>query len=137
MGTYAFAHAAADNIRVARSKIIATPAVATYDCIQIPKNAFLMDVVLWVKTAGSADTVLVGFIGDGLSADTDHFLAAADAEATATGFKRGKYDYATSDYVPWNGRWLFTASGIVTLTNITAAQTTGEFCVIATYSVLH
>ena len=88
MGIRAFQNAASDNFRMARSQVIAIPDVDTYDCIMIPRFSVILDVVLWVKTAGSADTISVGFVGDGLSADNDHFLAATEAVATALGFKR-------------------------------------------------
>lgn len=137
MSIKAYKNAAADNVRLERSQVIVTPAVDTYDCIKVPRFAFITDVVLWVKDAGSADTVTIGFEGDGDAAVDDYFLDETDAEATAEGFKRAKYDYGIDDNVPWEGRWCFTAGGVITLVNGTGAQTSGEFIVFAKYHILH
>lgn len=132
-----FTNQFSDVVRMARSKTILSPAVGTYNLVRIPRFSFVSDVVLWVKVAGSADTVQVGWAGNGETADPDGILTEGDAEVTATGFKRAKYDYGTSDYVTWSGKYFGDASGMITMTAITADQTSGEFYVFATYFVVH
>ena len=81
-------HAAADNLRLSRSRVITEPEDGTYDCIQIPRFAFLRDIWVFVSVAGSSDTVQLGFVGNGASADADYFFSADDLAVTVAGMKK-------------------------------------------------
>ena len=123
---------AADNYRVGRSKTILTPAAATYWVMRIPKFALITDVWLWVKVAGSSDTVSLGWIGNGETAQAAGFLSITIAEATLIGMKRAKND----SMVSFEGKYFNAASGLLTMT-VGTTQTTGEFHAFAEYTVIH
>lgn len=123
---------AADNIRLARSGSIITPAAATYNLIRIPKFAFITDLWLLVTTAGSSDTVDVGFIGNGETADPNYFLDATYSLVTGTGVVRASQDSVSL----FAGKWFSAASGLITMT-VGTTQSTGNFTVFVQYAVIH
>lgn len=133
-----FRGASADNFRLARSMVVDSPGVETYYCVQIPQFGFIRDVWLWVQEAGSSDNVQMGFVGNGAAIDDDYFLTETLAEATATGFKRAGFTATITDTVwkPFEGLWLASASGTVTLT-VDTAQTSGKFVVLVDYTIIH
>lgn len=125
---------AADNIRLARSGTIITPAADTYNLIRLPKFSFVLDVILWCIAAGSSDTLDIGFIGNGEAADPDHFLDAAYALVLTGGIG---YYRATKDTTSlFAGKWFSDARGMITMT-IGTTQTVGQFIVFAEYIILH
>lgn len=120
-----------DNLIVAKSKTILSPAAGTYNLIRIPKFALVKNVWLFVETAGSSDTVSVGFVGNGEAANASYFLPTLTAEATVAGMK-----------IPGNGtstgksaKYFNAASGAITLT-VGTTQTTGKFYVFCEYSIV-
>jgi len=123
---------AADNYRVGKSKTILTPAAATYWVIRIPKFALITDVWFYVATAGSSDTISIGWIGNGETAQAAGFLSTTIAEAMQTGMKRAKND----TMVAFEGKYFDTASGLLTMT-VGTTQTTGKFFIFAEYTVIH
>jgi hypothetical protein len=133
-----YSRASADNFRLAKSKVLESPADEQYDLIPVPRFAFIYDVWFFVKDGGSSDTVQVGFVGNGISHDADYFLDTTYAEATAVGMKRAGDIVVITDnvWIPFNGLWLNEASGMVTVT-VGTAQTSGEFVVFAAYSIIH
>lgn len=126
----------ADNSRLAKSKTVLTPAAETYNLVRIPKFAFVSDVVFWVQTAGSSDTVSIGFVGNGETANPTYFLTTADASATIAGFKRAKYAFGPGDFVSFDGKYFQTGTGMITMT-VGTTQTTGVFYVFVDYNVVH
>jgi hypothetical protein len=129
-----FSVKAADNYRLARSGTILTPAAATYNLIRLPQYTFVNDVWLLCTVAGSSDTIDVGFIGNGESADPDYFLDRTYALVNATGI--GMYRATQDTVTSFAGKWFSDASGIITLT-VGTTQTTGSFIVFVEYSVIH
>jgi len=127
----------ADNIYTVRSKVITAPlAVGTYNLIQIPKFAFILDV--WLETQvvcvpGTALATTVGFLGNGETADPDYFMVNADTATGSLGMAR-----ATQSATPFEGKRFMDASGAVTLTlgaggNLTA----GKMQAFMQYVILH
>lgn len=111
---------------MARSKTIIAPlAVGTYNCIRVPKNAFVSEVYLETQTACTAGTALdvsVGFSGNGETADTDFFMTKNDTNVDGVGMAR-----ATQAAIHFEGKRFTDASGMITLTlgtgsNLTAGQ---------------
>ncbi len=131
-------HASADNFRLARSRVIATPSDGTYDCILIPRYAFLRDVRVLVSTAGSSDDVTLGWIGNGASADADYFFNGDDLAVTTEGMKRAFLKNTAGDIfnTPFPGLWCQDAAGMIYIT-VGTTQSTGAFVVFAEYTVLH
>ena len=123
---------AADNLRLARSKSILTPSADTYNLINLPKHSFVKDVWLWVKVAGSSDTVSIGWTGNGETAQAAGFLSTDIANATVVGLKRAQHDTMVS----FEGKYFFDAGGQLTMT-VGTTQTTGEFHVLVNYTILH
>lgn len=132
--------AAADNMRLYRSKLLADPSAATYDMIKLPRYSFLKDVWLYVVEAGSATDVTVGIKGNGASADVDYFMTATESDVGNTGYKRARIvtDLGDGDDVSlmFPGLWLNTAAGMITIT-IGTTLTTGQFYMFADYSIIH
>lgn len=123
---------AADNIRLAGSRVILTPSAATYNLIRLPKFTFVTDVWLKVTTAGSSKTVSVGWAGNGETAVTAGFLSYDIADVTTTGLKRAMKDTLVS----FEGKYFSTAGGLITMT-VGTTQTTGAFEVFVQYHILH
>ena len=123
---------AADNYRMGRSRTILTPAAATYWVMRIPRYTLITDVWLWVKVAGSSDTVSIGWLGNGETAQAAGFLSTGIAEATLIGMKRAKSDTLVS----FEGKYFNAASGLLTMT-VGTTQSTGEFHIFAEYTVIH
>jgi hypothetical protein len=81
-------------------------------------------VYLWLSAALAGDTVSVGFLGNGESADVDYFLTTAEAAASATGYKNAP-----------RMKYFADASGAITFTVSTIG--TGVGFVFAEYSVIY
>lgn len=128
--------ASADNFRIAKSKTLTTPAAATYDCIRIPKYAFILNAWLLVDVAGSSNDVQMGFIGNGVAINDDFFLNETDAAVMTVGLKAARTYISAGDYRPFNCLWCDEAGGMVTIT-IDVTQTTGLFTAFAAFSVIH
>ena len=122
----------ADNVRLAKSKTILTPSAATYNVIRIPKFAFVKRVWLEVSTAGSSDTVSIGWLGNGETAQTAGFLSTDIAKVTSTGIKSSVKDTGIST----DAKYFDSASGAITMT-VGTTQTTGVFLVFCEYTVIH
>ena len=129
-----FSNKAADNYRLARSGSIIEPDADTYNIIRLPQYAFVNDVWLLCTEAGSSDTVDVGFIGNGETADPDAFLDRTYALVNATGI--GVYRASKDTVTGFSGKWFSDASGVVTIT-IGTTQTSGIFLVFVEYTVIH
>jgi len=123
---------AADNYRTGKSKTILTPAAATYWVYRIPRFALVTDVWLYVPTAGSSNTVTVGWAGNGETAQAAGFMSDTIAKVMVTGMKRAQHD----SLVAFEGKYFDDASGLLTMT-VGTAQTTGEFHLFITYTIIH
>jgi hypothetical protein len=122
----------ADNYRIGKSKTILTPAAETYWVYKIPRYSLVTDVWLYVPTAGSTDTVSVGWAGNGETAQAAGFMSTGIANVMATGMKRAQHD----TLVAFEGKWFDDAGGLLTMT-VGTTQTTGEFHLFVTYTVIH
>ena len=127
-----FGHAAADNVGFEKSRTILTPAAATYNVIRIPKNAFVTDVWLLVTTAGSSNTVSVGWIGNGEAAVPTGFLSVDIADVMTAGLKRSTKD----TLVNFTGKYFSAAGGAITVT-VGTTQSTGLFHVFVQFHVIY
>jgi len=128
---------ASDNFRLARSKTLYELADGVYDLILLPKFSFVMNVWLYVSQAyagGSGASALVGFKGNGETADPDGFMDAAQCAARVTGYKQMLDDGQPGS----KGKWFNDASGFLTITLDDNAETTLMIgFVMCQYSVLH
>ncbi len=84
-----FSHAAADNLRLVRSKTVVDPADGTFGLIRIPRYAFLLNA--WVNlitpySAASTGAITIGIVGNNAAADVDAVLLDADIDSEAAGF---------------------------------------------------
>ncbi len=122
----------ADNVRLAKSRTILTPSAATYNLIRLPKFAFVKRVWLEVSTAGSSDTVTIGWTGNGETAQAAGFMNADIAKVMTTGMKESVKDTAVSNA----SKYFDSASGAITMT-VGTTQTTGLFLVFCEYTVIH
>lgn len=136
MAVKAWCNRAADNMRLAKSLVVKEPGVEVYDCISVPRYAFIWNAWLQVIVAGSSDNVQMGFRGNGAAIDDDFFLSETQAAATATGLKPAIRYVGAGDIQPFIGLWCQTAGGMITLT-VDTAQTTGSFVVLAAFTILH
>jgi hypothetical protein len=87
MATDLLCTAAADNMRLARSKNLVTLADGTYNLIRIPKYAFVDQIWFYVSQAyagGAAGSATLGFVGNGETADPDGFMDATITLAKST-----------------------------------------------------
>lgn len=134
MATDYISFAAADNIRLARSKHLLNVADDTYNIIQIPKYAFITSVWLQVITAydTAGATVTIGWVGNGETAQPAGFMSADIADCTVAGLKRAVKD-TNLDY---EGKYFSDASGLVTLTSNKNSGTGGSLIVFVQYSVI-
>ena len=123
---------AADNYRVGKSRTILTPAAATYWVYKIPRFALVTDVWLYVPVAGDSDTVSIGWLGNGETAQAAGFLSTSIAAVTVIGMKRAQHD----TLVAFEGKYFDDAGGIMTMT-VGTTQGTGEFHVFVEYTVIH
>ena len=89
MATKAWCNRAGDNVRIAKSLVVSSPAAAVYDCVQIPRWAFIWNAWLQVLTVGSSNDVQMGFRGDGSAIDdvntgtlVGHSIGAVSGAAT-------------------------------------------------------
>lgn len=123
---------AADNYRIGKSKTILTPAADTYWLYRFPKYTLVTDVWLYVPTAGSTDTVSIGWIGNGETAQAAGFLSTGIADVTNTGMKRAQHD----TLVAFEGKYFDDANGLLTMT-VGTTQTTGAFHVFVEYTIIH
>ena len=123
---------AADNYRIGKSRTILTPAAETYWLYKFPKYALVTDVWLYVPTAGSSNTVSIGWVGNGETAQPAGFLSLTIADVMNTGMKRAQHD----SLVAFEGKYFDSAGGLLTMT-VGTTQTTGAFHVFAEYSIIH
>lgn len=132
-----YAHAAADNIRLAKSKLILAPADGTHNIIRIPRFAFLIDVFFNLITpysGTSTGAVTVGFCGNGVSADVDGILVDSAISSEATGMSRMVSGSAAAS----EGYWFKDASGAITLTVSVGDSSNAITCeAFAFFSVIH
>lgn len=126
-----YTHSYADNVRFSRSKTILSPSAGTLNLIRIPKFAFVKRVWLEVDTAGSSDTVSIGW-RDGSTAQSAGFLSTDIAKVTVTGMKESLADTLTSSMA----KYFDSSSGAITMT-IGTTQSTGVFTVFCEYTVIH
>ena len=127
-----YTNAFADNVRLAKSRTILTPTAATYNLIRLPKFAFVKRVWLKVSTAGSSDTVTIGWIGNGETAQAAGFMNADIAKVSATGMKESVKDTLVANA----SKYFDGASGAITMT-VGTTQSTGSFMVFCEYTVIH
>jgi len=129
-----YANASADNIRLARSKVIMAPADGTHNVIRLPNKAFLIDAFISVITpysSGSTGTLTVGI--DGPVTDTDGLLTSAYIAPDTAGISRASGGSAEFS----EGYW-FDKTGAVTITSAIGDSSAEITCeVFAFYSVLH
>jgi len=123
---------AADNYRIGKSRTILTPAAATYWLYRFPRYTLVTDVWLYVPTAGSSDTVSIGWVGNGETAQAAGFLDIDVAAVMETGMKRAQH----STLVAFEGKYFNSAGGLLTMT-VGTIQTTGEFHVFVQYTIIH
>lgn len=136
MATDFYTNAFADNMRLAKSRSVISPADGTYNLIRIPKFAFVTDVWLLVGTAANVapTTCTVGWQGNGETAQTAGFISTDIADAAVTGLKRAMKDTLVS----FPGKYFSAASGAITFTYAAGSATTkGIYWVFAQYIVVH
>jgi hypothetical protein len=123
---------AADNYRIGKSRTILTPTADTYWLYRFPRYTLVTDVWLYVPTAGSSDTVSIGWTGNGETAQAAGFMSLDIAAVMETGMKRAQHD----TLVAFEGKYFDDASGLLTMT-VGTTQTTGEFHVFVQYSIIY
>jgi hypothetical protein len=123
---------AADNYRIGKSRTILTPSADTYWLYRFPRYTLVTDVWLYVPTAGSSDTVSIGWTGNGETAQAAGFMSLDIAAVMETGMKRAQHD----TLVAFEGKYFDDASGLLTMT-VGTTQTTGEFHVFVQYSIIY
>ena len=115
---------ASDNYRMARSKHLINNADGVYNLIRIPHFAFVKQIwaqVLVPYSGGTlnAGTMLIGFTGNGETADPDAFVDSAfDVEVA------GMYNMYSDAAVSSKGKWFSAGSGMLTATIETGDHTT-------------
>jgi hypothetical protein len=128
-----FTHAYADNIRLAKSKILKGAVTAgTYDLVRFPRFTFVTDVWAQIDTACSATDVTVGWKGNGETAQTAGFISETIMDAGVTGLKRAQHD----TLVAFEGKYFSDASGALTIT-LGTTWTAGEVIVFVQYHIIH
>jgi hypothetical protein len=112
MATDFYAGKLSDNVYFAASKILNGKSDGVYNLIRIPKYAFVTNVWLNVTTVfgGGAPTMLVGWIGNGTTADDNGFMTDTEAAPTVAGLK-----VATS-LAGFVGKYFSGGSGAITCT---------------------
>jgi hypothetical protein len=127
--------ALSDRFFFAKSKRMVAPADATYNIIRIPKNGFVLDVWVKITTAYTAagSTLTIGWLGNGETAVTNGFMTVDVAKPTVVGLKRAQHDTLTS----WEGKYFYSAGGMITCTTDDNSGTAGTFWVFATYTVIY
>jgi hypothetical protein len=136
MATDFYTNAFADNFRLAKSRIIVSPATATFNVIRVPKYAFVSDVWLQVVIATNVepDNCSVGWSGNADTAVTNGFITIETADPRTTGLKRAQKDTLTT----FQGKYFSGGSGVITFTfDDGAATTLGSYIVFAQYTVVH
>ena len=129
-----YTNAFADNIRLAKGKESIAPANGTYNVIRIPRFAFLKQVWLYIISAysGGSPEVLLGFIGNGETADPDAFMTNVETDPSVTGVKT-----SLAGSAKWaDGKYFGDAAGSITL-KTTKGTTAGNSIVFAEYMVIH
>jgi hypothetical protein len=136
MATDFYTNAFADNLRLAKSKLVISPSDATYNLIRIPKYAFVRAVWLQVTVATNVEptTCTVGWTGNSETAVTNGFITTDIANPTVVGLKRAQSD----TLVTFDGKYFSDATGIITLTFAAGAATTlGTYRIFCDYTVIH
>ncbi len=124
---------ASDNYRMMKTQTFNTPSAATYNCIRIPKFAFVASVFLNITTAcaGTNPTVSVGWLGNGETAQAAGFISTNIAECTIAGLKAATHDTNVS----WEGKYFEDAGGMLTIT-CAGTFTAGVFVGFIEYTIL-
>jgi len=136
MATDFYTNAFADNLRLAKSKLLISPSDGTYNIIRIPKYAFVKALWLQVTVAANVEptTCTVGWLGNGETAVTNGFITTDIANPTVVGLKRAQSD----TLVTFDGKYFGTSNGIVTFTFAAGAATTlGTYRVFCDYTLIH
>ena len=132
-----YSHAAADNVRLAKSKLILDPADGTHNIIRLPRFAFVMDVffqLITPYTAASSGLITLGLVGNGEVADADAILADTYIGSETAGLSRMSGGTAAAA----EGYWFNTASGAITITTTAGDSVATISCqAFAFYSVIH
>lgn len=121
-----YSNASAERFRVLKSKRISAGMTAgEHGLFRIPRYSLVMDIWVLVLTAfdgTAADTLTLGFQGNGETADPDAFMDAAQCALATAGVKR-----ATSDAQPWSeGKYFSDAGGVISGTIVNNDSTEGE-----------
>lgn len=122
---------ASDNRRFHRSKVINTGSAGTYDAIYLPKFSFIFNVYAWVKTVMNQADITIGY-RHGATSDTDGVMTAAFLAPGKTGFSSAAED----DIVGFEGFWLYSASGAITVT-LGGTLSSGELIIFCDYAIIH
>lgn len=107
---------AASNCKLTRSKHLINNADGVYNLIRIPHFAFVKQIwcsVLVPYSGGTADSssLLIGFTGNGETADPDGFVDSVfDVEVA------GMYNMSSDGTVGAPGKWFSGGSGMLTAT---------------------
>jgi hypothetical protein len=129
-------NAVSDIRRLGRSVQLIAPADETYLVFPLPKNAFVMDVVVNMTTAftDAGATMKVGFTGNGETDDDDAFLLSADIDPSLTGTTLSSVN---GNGVSSRGKWFSTSGGGVTVTVDDNGGTAGTFQIFIDYAILN
>jgi len=131
-----FSYASADNLRLARSKVIASPDDGTYGLIHIPRFAFLLNAWCRIMTAyssSSSGTINIGLSGNGVADDNDAIFTSTALDPEAVGWS----NMTDSGGAAKGGYWFDAGSGAVTATfSIGDSSANCTIMVFALYSVL-
>ena len=131
-----YTNAFADNLRLAKSKVLLNPSDATYNLIRIPKFAFVKNVWLQVITACDVlpSNLTIGWLGNAETANASGFMSFDVAYPIVKGLKRAQSDTKTT----FEGKYFSGGSGAITLTYaVGTATTVGTFRVFAEYIVIY
>ena len=136
MATDKLSHAFTDQAYFTKSKRFLNPASETYYTLRLPSHSFVKDVFVQIDTAYEAmstGAILIGFIGNGESADTDAFMNNAGTDPLNTGMKRasvGGADWALGKYFNTSG------GGITVTTDIGDSATDVDFTIFVDYAIV-
>jgi len=128
-----FSHAAADNLRLARSRVIESPDDGVYGLIRLPRYAFLVDA--WVHlitpyTTGATGSISFGIRGNGSATIPADSVIIPDV-AGWTNLRIGAKSVA-------HGYWLDEGSGAFIATfDIGDSSANCKLIAFAQYSILH
>lgn len=127
----------ADNLRIAKSRVMIDTAAGTYTIIPLPRMSLVKNVSINISrtwTASAFPTVTIGFIGNGETADPDAFMRDIDIAPAFTGYKsmiNGNAEWSDGKYFDSKGGAITVTLGAMT------ATVKGIFVVFCDYTIIY